>query len=252
MNIQFGSGVLFGVPNAGNLAANPTPTRFGILQDCQVTFKGDLKKLYGQYQFASATARGKIDVTVKGKIATLDPNLLNQLYFGQTASTGLQRIIDGESHVPAATITPTNAVINSPLTDYGVLNGLTGLNMTKVSTSPAAGQYTFTQATSSTAAEYGFNAAETAPTVLLSYLYSDATHGVTLALANQLQGYAPIIQAFFYSNFRGKYFGLQLNACTMGQLSIPSKQEDFWISDFDMDANVDNSNNLGALFADTV
>ena len=54
-----------------------------------------------------------------------------------------------------------------------------------------------------------------------------------------------------YNTFRGKQIAIQLNACTMGQLSIPSKQEDFWISDFDMEANVDASNTLGYIYADT-
>lgn len=255
MNLQFGSGVLFGNPNAGNTAANPTPQRFGILQEVQVTFKGDLKKLYGQNQFPVAKARGKIDVTCKGKIATLDPTMLNQLYFGQSSSAGLMRITDLESHAPGATVTPTNAVAGSLITDYGVVNKDTGLNMVKVAATPAVGQYTFTQATTGgtpTAAEYGFNAAETASAVLLSYLYNDATKGVTIALNNQLMGYAPEFQALMYNNFRGKYFALQLNSCVMGSLGIPSKQEDFWICDIDFDASTDVSDTLGAIYADTI
>ena len=255
MNLQFGSGVLFGSPNAGNTAVDPTPQRFGILQEVQVTFKGDLKKLYGQNQFPVAKARGKIDVTAKGKIATLDPTMLNQLYFGQTSSTGLLRIADLESHTPAASVAPTNAIAGSLLTDYGVINYDTGLNMVKVVSAPAVGQYSFTQATtggSPTAAAYEFNASETASKVLLSYLYVDSTHGVTIALNNQLMGYAPEFQAFLYNNFRGKFFGLQLNSCVMGTLGLPTKQEDFWISDIDFDASTDASDTLGAIYADTI
>lgn len=256
MNLQFGSGVLFGSPNAGNTAANPTPQRFGILQEVQVTFKGDLKKLYGQNQFPVAKARGKIDVTCKGKIATLDPTMLNQLYFGQGSSAGVMRIVDLESQTPSVAVTPTKAVAGSLVTDYGVINKDTGLNMVAVTSgTPAVGQYKFVQATtggSPTAAEYVFNAAETASAVLLSYLYNDSTKGVTVALDNQLMGYAPEFQAFMYNNFRGKYFGLQLNSCVMGSLGIPSKQEDFWICDIDFDASTDATDTLGAIYADTV
>jgi hypothetical protein len=255
MNLQFGSGVLFGSPNAGNTAANPTPQRFGILQEVQVEFKGDLKKLYGQKQFPVAKARGKIDVTCKGKIATLDPTMLNQLYFGQTQSAGVMRIIDLESHAPAASVSPTHAVAGSLVTDYGVINKDTGLNMIKVASAPAVGQYSFVQATtggSPTAAAYDFNAAETASAVLLSYLYADSANGVTIALNNQLMGYAPEFQAFMYNNFRNKYFGLQLNSCVMGSLGIPTKQEDFWICDIDFDASTDASDTLGAIYADTI
>lgn len=64
-------------------------------------------------------------------------------------------------------------------------------------------------------------------------------------------GYAPIIQAFLFNSFRGKQIAIQLNACTLGQISIPSKQEDFWMSDIDFEANTDASNTLGFLYADT-
>lgn len=253
MNLQFGSGVLYGIPNAGNLATNPTPQKFGILQECTVEFKGDLKKLFGQKQFPVAKARGKIDVTGKGKIATLDPNLLNQLYFAQTKSTGVQRIIVDESHVPATSVSPTNAVSGSLLTDYGVINKDTGLNMERVASgTPAIGQYKFVQAVtggSPTAATYVFNASETASAVLLNYLYAD-TAGVTITLANQLMGYAPEFRALLINNFRAKYFGLELFSCVMGQISVPTKQEDFWISDIDFDASTDATDTLGAIYAD--
>jgi hypothetical protein len=63
-------------------------------------------------------------------------------------------------------------------------------------------------------------------------------------------GFAPEFQAFMYDSFRGKYFGLQLNSCVMGSLSIPTKQEDFWILDFDADASTDATDTLGYIYAD--
>jgi hypothetical protein len=258
MNLQFGSGVLFGIPNAGNLAANPSPQRFGILQEVSVEFKGDLKKLFGQKQFPVAKARGKIDVTGKGKFATLDPTLLNQIYFGQTSSTGVLRVVDLESHTPAASVAPGNttaAVAGTLVVDYGVINKDTGLNMVKIASgSPTVGQYKFTPAVtggSATTAAWVFNASETASAVLLSYTYQDTT-GVTIALNNQLMGYAPEMQMLLYNNFRNKYFALQLNSCILGMVGIPTKQEDFWIQDFDLDASTDVTDTLGAIYADTV
>jgi hypothetical protein len=82
LNPQFGSGVLSGIPNGGNLPANPTPMQFGILQEVQVEFKADLKKLFGTSQLPLAKARGKVNVTAKGKIGSLDPLFFSQLYFG--------------------------------------------------------------------------------------------------------------------------------------------------------------------------
>jgi hypothetical protein len=256
MNLQFGSGVLYGIPNAGNLAANPTPQKFGILQEFSLEFKGDLKKLFGQNQFPVAKARGKIDVTGKGKIATLDPNLLNQLYFGQTKSTGVQRIVPDESHAPSTSVAPSNAtaaVAGTVVTDYGVINKDTGLNMEKIASgTPAVGQYKFTPATtggSPTAAAWVFNASETASAVLLTYLYPD-TSGVTITLSNRSMGYAPEFRALLTNNFRGKYFGVDLYSCVMGMVGIPTKQEDFWICDIDLDASTDATDTLGAIYAD--
>lgn len=253
MNLQFGSGVLFGIPNAGNTATNPTPTKFGVLQEVSVEFKGDLKKLYGQKQFPVAKARGKLDVTLKGKMAVLDVDSLNQLYFGQVAATGVQRPSGDESHATASSITPTHAVAGSAITILSVQNGSTGATMTLVPSSPAVGQFSFTQAVSGgspTSASLTFNASETAVSIIINYLYADSTTGKTLTLTNQLMGFAPEFQAFLYDNFRGKYFGLQLNSCVMGSLSIPSKQEDFWILDFDADASADATDTLGYIYAD--
>jgi hypothetical protein len=78
-NVQFGSGVVFGKPVAGNQATNPTPYRLGVVQEASVDFKGDLKKLYGQKQFPVATARGKIDIEGKAKLAVFDAGMLSAI-----------------------------------------------------------------------------------------------------------------------------------------------------------------------------
>jgi hypothetical protein len=63
-------------------------------------------------------------------------------------------------------------------------------------------------------------------------------------------GFAPSIKCILYNYFNAQLFAIQLNACIMGSISIPTKQEDYWISDFDMEAFTDASNNLGAIYAD--
>ena len=250
LNPQFGSGVLYGVPNAGNLATNPTPLQFGILQEVSIEFKADLKKLYGQYQGTLATARGKLDVSGKGKIASLDPMFYSQLYFGQPTATGVNRPVFNESHTPSTSVTPANITAAA---DLGVINGSTGLQMTAIQTgTPVEGEYKFTpySATGPTDAAYIFASAETAESVLLSYQWPDSENGVTLEINNQLMGYAPEFKALLYNDFRGSLFAVQLNNCTMGSLSIPTKLEDFWVSDFDFSANADVSNVLGYIYAD--
>jgi hypothetical protein len=246
-NIQFGSGVLTFTPNAGNTAANPTPIRLKVLQEASIEFKGDLKKLFGQGQFSVATARGKIDVTGKAKVGCMDQNDINQIYWGQTVTSGGNYPYD-ETHVPAASITPTQGSGLLVFIDQGVINGSTGLSMLKVPSTPAIGQYSFTPATSTpTAATYVFNAGETAATVIISFLATSTT-GSSLTITNQLMGFAPVSQALLWNKFRGELDLLQLNAVTLGMLSKPTKQEDFWVSDLDFSCNCDASGTLGIFY----
>jgi len=257
MNIQFGSGVLFATPNAGNLADNPTPMQLPILQEVSVEFKSDLKKLYGQNQFPVAKARGKVDVTGKGKIAAYDPTIFSQLYFGQNTAAGVERPIFNEPAVAAATVAPSQITAD---TDLGVIaaNSVSGIKagqqLIRVTGTPATGQYKFTpySATGPTDAAYVFAAADVTAglQVKLSYAYPDASNGVKLTIENQLMGYAPEVQMLLYNLFRGKLMSLQLNSCVFGTMSFPTKQEDFWVADFDFDASADDSGVLGILQAD--
>lgn len=258
MNIQFGTGVLFGLPNAGNLAANPTPYKFGVLQEASVEFKGDLKKLYGTSQFPVAKARGKIEVNCKAKIASYDPNMLNQLYFGQTSTPGMTLLAVDESTTIAGAGSPVTytyqvaqALAGSPavsvfVTNYQVAFTATGLVLFKVASAPSTGQYSV----NSTTGTYTFAAADVGKGVKISYSYTDSTRGTTITLNNQVMGYAPEFRAFLQGSFRSKFLGIELFSCTMGQMTAPTKQEDFWMSDITFDAGVDATDELGAIYGD--
>jgi hypothetical protein len=243
-NIQFGSGVFVFTPNFGNLASSPTPIKLKVLQEASIEFKGDLKKLFGQSQFPVATARGKIDVTGKAKVGCLDQNDINQIYWGQTVVSGGQ-VQTVETHTPAASVTTTT---DAAYVDQGVINGTTGISMLRVASAPAVGQYTFApSASAGVGATYGFNAAETAATVQLTFL-ATVTTGSSLTLTNQLMGFAPVCQAYLSNSFRGEVDAVQLNAVTLGMFSKPTKQEDFWVSDLDFSANCDAGGTLGVFY----
>ncbi len=243
-NIQFGTGVLYGNPTLGNQPVNPTPFKFGILQEVTVDFKADLKKLYGQFQFPQATARGKIDVTIKGKLAVFDPNMLNQLYFAQSETSGYNLIVDGEKqtvNANAVTVSNTAPVVEN----WGVQYKTTGQTLILVNSNVQVGQY-MVNANSNV---YAFNSGDNTNVVTISYTQSVAA-GATITLANQLMGYAPELKMLLYNNFRKKYLAVVLNDVTLGSMNIPTKLEDFWISDFDGSANADASNTLGQLMMD--
>ena len=246
MNIQFGTGVLYGNPTAGNLAANPTPQKFGILQEFSLEFKGDLKQLWGQKQFSEAKARGKITVSGKGKFATWDPRLFNQLYFGQTETPGITIMATDEPVTVASSVVVANHL--KFVSDWGVIDAATGTQLTKVAGSPGLTslEYSVDESTGT----YTFAAGDAGNTVYISYTYTDSARGITVALNNQFMGYAPEFKAFLFNTFRNKIFGVDLVSCSMETISVPTKQEDFWMSDLGLTASVDAAGLLGHLYAD--
>ncbi|MGA3211996.1 MAG: hypothetical protein ABSD20_11880, partial [Terriglobales bacterium] len=147
---------------------------------------------------------------------------------------------------PGCVVIVNNAA--TAATDYGVQYGATGQQLTCITGAdmPAQGEYYPVIAEG----VYLFAPADASAVALISYTYTAGGRGATITLSNQLMGYAPYFQALLYNNMRGKFFGLQLNSCIMGQLGIPTKQDDWWVLDVDFDAMVDASNTLGKIYAD--
>ncbi|HEY3771330.1 MAG TPA: hypothetical protein VGN44_21835 [Candidatus Angelobacter sp.] len=233
---QFGSGTLWGFPVGGNTAANPTPMKFGTLQDVSLDISGDVKQLYGQKQFPEAVARGKCKITGKSKFAAINGKMMNDLFFGQTVGTGMVQTALDESHaVPTTpfqvTITPPNS--GTFVQDWGVRYASTGLPFTRVASGPTLGQYSV-----SNAGVYTFSAADqTAGAVaLISYTYSVAAVGVKLQISNQLMGFAPTIQILLENVYSGNQFSVLLYSVMASKLTIATKQEDFIIPEFDFEA----------------
>ena len=228
---QFGSGTLWGYPVGGNLAANPTPMKFGTLQDVNLEISGSLKELYGQNQFAEAVARGKCKIAGKAKFAQIVGKHVNDLFFGQTMNTGQKlTALDESQNVPAVsayTITVTNSA--QFVDDWGVRYSATGLPLTKVSTAPVQGQY------SVNAGVYTFAAADAGAAVLISYRYSSAA-GVQLNVRQQLMGFAPTFQILLSEQYAGKQANLLLYSCVAEKLAWATKNEDFLVPEFDFEA----------------
>jgi hypothetical protein len=228
---QFGSGTLWGYPVGGNLAANPTPIKFGTLQDVSLEISGSLKELYGQNQFAEAVARGKCKIAGKAKFAQIVGKHVNDLFFGQTMNTGQKlTALDESQNVPgvaAYTITVTNSA--QFVDDWGVRYSATGLPLAKVSSAPVQGQY------SVSAGLYTFASADAGVAVLISYRYSSAA-GVQLNVRQQLMGFAPTFQILLNEQYAGKQANLLLYSCVAEKLAWATKNEDFLVPEFDFEA----------------
>src|ERR1700678_361897 len=159
----FGVGFLFATPPG----SNPTPTRFGRLQDVSVDFSYDQKLLYGSNQYALEQARGKAKIDLKATVGVVDPALFNNVYFGLTTATGeTLNSVDEAATPSSATFTVANGATFSQ--DLGLYNTVTGLWMTPVAPAPALGQY----AVNTTTGVYTVNTGQNGQLLRASYTYA--------------------------------------------------------------------------------
>jgi len=235
----FGTGQLYSVPQGGG-----NPLRIGALQDVSVEFSGDVKMLYGQYQFPLDVARGKTKIEGKIGSGNIDVAAFNTIFFGQTVTGNSEKkqAINEAGSVPASstyTITVANAAAFS--LDLGVTLVTTGQPLTQVASSPSAGQYSV-----SSGGVYTFNVAQASAAVLINYLYTATTASSgTLNINNQLMGTTPKFQLVASQTYNSKVFTMLLYAITTEKLSLPLKQDDHLISEISFSAFADDLNRIG-------
>lgn len=236
---MFGTGQLFASDVGGG-----NPIRLGALQDVSVEFSGEIKQLFGQYQFALAVARGKTKIEGKFGTGNIDVAAFNKLFFNSTGgvATGEKKqAINEAGTIPGTPYTITVANGATFYRDLGVTDVLTGVPLTQVASAPAAGQYSVDTATG----EYTFAAADTTKAVLFNYLYTSASTGGTLTITNELMGTAPTLELICSQTFQSKVFTLGLFSITVDKLSLPLKQDDFTISEASFSAQANASNQIG-------
>jgi hypothetical protein len=234
---SFGSGVLLGTRTD---IENATPINFGLVQEVTIDQTATLKEIHGQYQFPLAGARGTIKTTGKAKVARISGLAFANLYYGLTPAAGQVATSFAEAGMVAASTPYIVTVVNEAtfVNDAGVLYATGGLPLTKVASSPGAGQY------SVAAGVYTFNSADAGKAVLVTYTYTIASAGQKFTVANQLIGTTPTFQAVFYTTFQGQAVNLQLNNCTSSKLSFGTKLEDFTLPEFDFSCFADSSGNV--------
>lgn len=238
---MFGTGQLYSTPVGGG-----APIRLGALQDVSVEFSGDMKMLYGQYQFALDVARGKTKVEGKIGSGNIDVSAFNSLFFGNQLTNNSERkqTINEAASIPATpgphTVTVANAA--SFYADLGVSLVSTGQSLKYASGAPASGEYSVDPATG----VYTFNAAQEGEGVLINYLYTATTaDSGTLEITNQLMGTVPRFQLICSQLFKGKQFTMVLYSCVSDKLSLPLKQDDYLISEMSYSAQANDANSIG-------
>lgn len=238
----FGSGTLFGRRTD---VANPTPVKFGVLQDVSVEFSATKKELFGENKFPVAVASGTSKIECKAKFGKISGRAFADLFFGETLSTGRKALANGEaSAVPAATpFTVTVANAAAFVADLGVAVAATGIPLVRVASAPAMGQYSVDEETG----VYTFAEADAGTAVAVSYRYSVADSGQQFTITNQPLGVQPVFEAILEEKYNAGRMVLVLNACSSSKLSLPSKQEDFMIPEMDFSAMADAAGIVGSM-----
>lgn len=237
----FGTGQLFATPVGGG-----APLRFGALQDVSVDFSGDIKQLFGQYQYALDNARGKTKIEWKASSGNIDAEAFNQIFFGETLDAGdeLVQVINEAGAVPAMAayeVTVTNAA--NFVMDLGVFYAASGLPLKQVAAgSEATGAYSV-----SAGGVYTFAVGDASAAVLLNYLYESAATGGSLEISNQLMGTTPKFQLVLSQIYDGKNFTLLLYSNVADKLSLPLKQDDYLIAELSGQAMADAANRVARL-----
>jgi hypothetical protein len=243
--ILFGAGNAILKPVAGNESANPTPMVLAVLQDFQIEISRSMKTLYGQNQSPVAVAAAEHKYTAKAKFANFFGKQWCDYVFGQTTSTTIKLASLNEVHpVPA---TPYQITIAPPgsgtfFEDLGVVNGVTGVPLVRVASSPVTGQYSVNEATG----VYTFAAADTGINEYISYLYTGGTGvtGISMTVANQPMGYGPIFEVNQVITYNNQSAIVRLFNCVCSKISLPSKNTDFVVPDFEIEAFANAAGNV--------
>lgn len=237
---SFGIGALIALRTD---SAVPAPAQFGTLQEVQLDLSYTVKELMGQFQAPAALARGALKITGKAKAARINAANFNNLFFGQTLTTGSTLTQLGEAaSVPTASPYSVTVANHATFTaDLGVAYAATGAMLTPVASAPSTGQYT------EAGGVYGFSAGDAGAALLITYGYT-VTGGVGIALTNQLMGSQPSFKLVLSEQFQGKILNLALNSVIAPKLSLAFKNEDFLIPEFDFLAAADSAGAIGNIW----
>lgn len=245
--MNFGTGKVIAVPtNAadGSAIAIPTPVQVASLQDISLDMSVEIKTLYGNKRYPIAVGQGKGKIEVKAKYAEFDAAVLGSLYLGKTSTAGIKAaVMDFGATIPAST--PWKLTVAPPSTgtfvaDLGVQRTDTGVQMTRVASAPAAGQYSV-----DALGAYTFAAADTGKPIAISYEYSASAGGQIWTMSNDVMGYTPSFSMLLQNGYDGKNLVCKLNRCVSGKLALPFKSDDFAVYDFDAQAFAGADGNLG-------
>jgi hypothetical protein len=226
MNL-FAAGFMVGKAAATTANPNPTPRKFGQLQEATFDDSFDNKDLMSTGSSPLRNFRGQRKTEIKAKFARINLSLFSDMYYGGTVNTGATLSVFNE--VATVPTTPFQVTVANSATfteDQGVDYAATGQPLKLVATSPTIGQY------SVAAGVYTFATADAAAVVLITYSYTITT-GQTVSVPTSLQSEAPYFEVILSNPTDGGY-QRRCFRCSSNKLSLAFKQGEIVYPDFDM------------------
>lgn len=251
MRIQFGTGNALFVPLSGNLPTPSSPRRPATMQDFAIENSATMKELRGQSQYPDDTAASDKKMTWKMGSGRFDIDLFNNLFAGETLSTGGAPPIVQEAHNVPATNPTTITVTQSAtfVTDMGVEYSTTLQPLQKVASGPLQGQYSVNVGTG----VYTFNIADAGAAMLISYSYT-VTSGSIVTVNNHPQGWSPRFQIWLAASYQEQTTNVtnyvHIFSATCTKFGLPFKRADYLICDLEGEAYANTAGQVYELYAD--
>ncbi len=235
----FGTGLLTLTPN---LTAPVTPTVVAVLQDISLDVSYKVVDLIGNLQVAVDKAKADLKVSGKFKTGYFAGGLIQAILAGSTSAVGsVQPIVSEQFTLAGATYTTSKGALT--VSDLGVFDTTANKFLTRVTSAPATGQYSFTEATG----VYLFNATDNTHIIQVSYSYTAAAVGTTISLTNQMMGANTTFGMRLFNNYAAaaaganiaSASGILLPVVTIPKLSLAFKNSGFMEKsvDFECSAN---------------
>src|ERR1043166_7266972 len=147
MELVFGCGSFWAVPSTdsnGVTITNPTPQKFGTMQDFTLNVEFTLKELTSRFQLPIAAARSAAKLSWTAKFAQINTGLYHSVFFGNTGqpTAGAFTAADTEAKTIPATpfgVATTNAT--TFIRDDGVRFSSNGNPLIAAVANPTTGQY---------------------------------------------------------------------------------------------------------------
>lgn len=242
MSRHFGAGTLWVTPKTdamGSVLAVPTPFQLGVLQDVSFDIEFEQKLLYGQLNFAIDIARGKGKIGIKAKNAEINILPFAAMFLGQSTADGLYDafVDDVGLIIPAGasvTVVPPNG--GTFFANCAVRSDINGTPLIRVLANPKSGQYIVDNA-----GKFTFANEDVGSTVFIDYMYTAQAGGKIISAINQRMGSAPTFKLTLSMRRAGRTLNLEFLRCASKKLGMSTKQEDFLIPEFDMDAIADET-----------